>query len=436
MLTAAHPKIKTDGILYNPYANLQPWPHLTSSIQLPRRAEKQSEYFAPGNNDILHLTISLYICIVFPIAVLQSFLMLHKLVLSMLLFSMALSSAGQFPKPLRIGIAGLTHDHVGGILNRAKDGDIEIVGIAEPNRALAERYLKKYNLPASLLYSSLQEMLDKTRPEAVAAFNSIYEHLEVVKLCAPRKIHVMVEKPLAVSLDHAKQMQALAIKYGIHLLTNYETTWYGSHRKALEMIDSIGDLRKIVVHDGHQGPKEIGVSNEFFEWLTDPEKNGGGAIVDFGCYGANLMTWLMKGEKPTSVFAVMQQIKPAIYPRVDDEATIVATYPKAQGIIQASWNWPIGRKDIEIYGQHGYMIADRNGLKTRTSPEKKEEYQAVPPPPKPYQDPFAYFAAVVRGEVVVKSTDLSSLENNMIVVEILDAAKQSAREGKIIYLNK
>jgi predicted dehydrogenase len=360
--------------------------------------------------------------------------MKQKSFLVTLFILLIMISASQQAKPLRIAIAGLTHDHVHGLLARAHTGDIEIVGIAESNRDLAERYLKRYNLPLTILYSSLEEMLDKCKPEAVCAFNSIYEHLEVVKACAPKKINVMVEKPLAVNLDHAKQMQALALKYNIQLLTNYETTWYGSNGKVVEMLDSIGDIRKIVVHDGHQGPKEIGVSKEFFEWLTDPVKNGGGAIIDFGCYGANLITWLMKGEKPLTVFAVTQQIKPDIYPKVDDEATIIVTYPKAQGIIQASWNWPFGRKDMEIYGEHGYMISDRNGIKTKTSPEKKEDYQSVPSLPPPYQDPFTYLAAVVHGEIKVKPTDLSSLQNNMIVVEILDAAKRSAKEGKVIHL--
>jgi scyllo-inositol 2-dehydrogenase (NADP+) len=354
--------------------------------------------------------------------------------LSVLFIYLAIVSYCQNPKPLRIGIAGLTHDHVGWLLSRAHDSDIQIVGIAEKNRELAEKYLKKYNLSMDLVYSSLDEMLDKSGPEAVCAFNSIYEHLEVVKACAPRKIHVMVEKPLAVSVDHAKQMEALASKYKVYLLTNYETTWYGSNANVVRMLDSIGDLRKIVVHDGHQGPKEIGVSKEFFEWLTDPVKNGGGAVIDFGCYGANLITWLMKGEKPLSVFGVLQQIKPDIYPKVDDEATIIVTYPKAQGIIQASWNWPFGRKDMEVYGQHGYTISDRNGIKSKTSPDRKEDYQAVPPPSRPFNDPFAYLAAVIHGEVTVKPTDLSSLQNNMIVVEILEAARKSATEGKVIYL--
>lgn len=56
-------------------------------------------------------------------------------------------------KPFRIGIAGLTHTHVHWLLGRADDGDLEIVGIAEPNRELAERYLKQYNLPLTLLYT-------------------------------------------------------------------------------------------------------------------------------------------------------------------------------------------------------------------------------------------------------------------------------------------
>ncbi len=340
----------------------------------------------------------------------------------------------QNKKAFRIAIAGLTHTHVHWLLNRAHDGDIEIVGISEPNRELAERYLKQYNLPLTLLYSSLEEMLDKTKPEAVTAFNSIDEHLSVVKACAPRKISVMVEKPLAANLDQARQMQTLAVKHGIQLLTNYETTWYGSNQKAYEILDTLGDLRKIVVHDGHQGPKEIGVNKEFLDWLTDPVKNGGGALMDFGCYGANLITWLMKGKKPTSVVAITQQIKPDVYPKVEDEATIILTYPKAQGIIQASWNWPYNRKDMELYGQKGYLIADRNGLKLKVSAEQAEIYQTVPPPTKPYHDPFAYLAAVIRREIVIKPTDLSSLKNNMIVMEVLEAAKESAKQGKVIYL--
>lgn len=355
--------------------------------------------------------------------------------LAILLFS-PLTLLAQTDQPFKLGIAGLTHDHVNWIMNRADDGDIEITGIAEPNKELADRYMKKFNLPASLWYPTLEEMLSKTKPEAVSAFGSTYDHLSVVQACAPRKIHVMVEKPLAVSVDHAKQIKALAEKHNIHVITNYETTWYGSNEVVADLATngSIGELRKVVIHDGHEGPREIGVSKEFFEWLTDPVKNGGGAVMDFGCYGANLLTWLMKGQRPLWVMGTLQTMKPDIYPKVDDEATIIVGYPRMQGIIQASWNWPFGRKDMEVYGAKGSVMADRQGSRVRLPGAKTEEYVKSAVLAKPFEDPFTYLAAVARGKIKPGPADLSSLENNMLVVEILEAAKKSAATGKVVKL--
>jgi predicted dehydrogenase len=355
-----------------------------------------------------------------------------------LLILSSLCVMAQQKKKLRIGIAGLTHSHVHWILGSAGHSEFEIAGIAEPNRDLATRLLKRYNLPMDLLYPTLEEMLVEAKPTAVTAFNSIYDHLAVVKACAPKNIHVMVEKPLAVNLDHALQMAALAKQHNIYLLTNYETTWYSTHYEAYGMVygdKRIGDVRKIVVHDGHRGPKEIGVNQEFLDWLTDPVQNGGGALMDFGCYGANLITWLLKGERPESVTAITQQLKPDVYPKVDDEATIIVTYPRTQGIIQASWNWPYNRKDIEIYGQTACITADKNTLTFKNGDESAQQKQ-LSPLPAPMDSPFAYLAAVVDGTIVVKDTDLSSLTLNLVAMEILDAAARSAKEGKTIYLTK
>src|SRR5262249_32362598 len=147
-------------------------------------------------------------------------------------------------------------------------------------------------------------MLDAVKPETVVAFGSIYEHMAVVEACAPRGIHVMVEKPLAATLQQALRMDFLVKKYHIHLLTNFETSWYPTTVKTYQLVNDsnyIGKIRKVVIHDGHQGPKEIAVNKEFFNWLTDPVQNGGGALMDFGCYGANLITYLMNGQQPVSV---------------------------------------------------------------------------------------------------------------------------------------
>lgn len=338
-------------------------------------------------------------------------------------------------KPVRIAVAGMTHGHVGWILSRKDIGDIELVGLAEPNEDLAKRLISQYKLDPGLWFSDLDDMLLKVKPEAVCAFGSIYEHLEVVEKCAPLGIHVMVEKPLAVNMDHANKMKALADENHTLLLTNYETTWYPSNHKIYELTSNgaLGDIRKIVVHDGHEGPIEIGCSKEFLEWLTDPVMNGGGAVIDFGCYGANLATWLLQNQRPLSVTAVTQQIKPDMYPNVDDEATIILEYPGAQAIIQASWNWPFSRKDIEVYGQKGLLLGANGNTMISRIGDNKQESVKLPAFEFPMNDPFAYFSAVIRGAIDPKG-GLSSLENNMIVVEILSSAVQSAKEGKTIYL--
>lgn len=342
--------------------------------------------------------------------------------------------------PLRLCVAGITHGHVGWILSRKKP-DVMLVGIYEPDNELAQRYAKRYNIDPAIIYNDLGKMLDAAKPEVAVAFGSIYEHMAVVEACAPRGINVMVEKPLAATLRQALRMDSLAKKYDILLLTNFETSWYPSTVKTYELVNDsnyVGSIKKVVIHDGHEGPKEIGVSEEFLKWLTDPVQNGGGALMDFGCYGANLMTYLMNGQQPVSVTAVTQNFKPDVYPKVDDEATIIVTYPTAQCIIQASWNWPFGRKDMEVYGTTGYIIAANNyNMRLRAQPDSVEHSIKVSTSNVPvYEDPFSYLADVLRKKIKVPENGLYSLKTNLTVVRILSAARESAISGKTIYIEK
>ncbi|WP_138480997.1 Gfo/Idh/MocA family protein [Dyadobacter bucti] len=340
--------------------------------------------------------------------------------------------------PVRVAVAGLSHGHVGWIFNRADKKDIELVGIYETNPDLVNLFASKYKLDKKIFFSDLNKMLDEVKPEAVSAFGAINEHITIVKACAPRKIHVMVEKPLATTFADAKEIQKLAEQNSIQVLTNYETSWYASNQYVNDLVQQgkLGDIRKVMVNDGHQGPKEIGVSKEFFAILTDPVKNGAGALVDFGCYGANLMTWLLKGERPLSVTAVTHQNKPEIYQKVDDEASIILQYPKAQCIIQASWNWSFGRKDMEVFGNKGYAVAvNATTVRQRLAEKSPEETIKLDPRPAPYTDPFSVLADVVQGRLKLDKNDLYGLPINVTVVEILESARESAKSGKTVFLN-
>jgi len=337
--------------------------------------------------------------------------------------------------PLRVVLAGLVHGHASGFFDQFQHrADLRVVGIAEPNRQLAEQFAKRYGLEPSLFYSDLEEMLKATHPQAVLAYTNTYDHRRVVEICARYGVPVMMEKPLAVSAEDARAIEKAAHEGKIQVLVNYETTWYRSNRATYDLVHekAIGEIRKVVVHDGHAGPKEIHVGPEFLAWLTDPRLNGAGALFDFGCYGADLMTWLMDGRRPDSVTAVTQQLKPDIYPRVDDEASIILTYPRAQAIVQASWNWPFSRKDMEVYGQKGYAITvGRDQVRVRL-PEKEEKLTEAKPLAAPEEDSVSYLRAVVLGGR--KAEGLSSLETNVIVTEILDAARRSAATGKTVLL--
>lgn len=347
----------------------------------------------------------------------------------LLLMLPAVTALGQ----LRVGVAGLSHDHVHLLMHQYKKGQVIIAGIAEADAQLVARYKKAYQLPDSLFYPGLDALLAHTHPDAVLAYNAVAEHIDVVTACAPKGIPVMVEKPLATTVEQAEKMAALARKYHIHLLTNYETTWYNTNQFIYNLVkqqNTVGPVRKMVVHDGHEGPREIGCSEDFLRWLTDPVKNGGGAIMDFGCYGANLMTWLMDGKAPVAVTAVARHIKPDVYPKVDDDATILLEYPQATGIIEASWNWPFSIKDWEVFGKDGYLHAlNSEELQQR----KKNKYEPLTVPTAAYTDNITYLAAVLNG-TVKSENDLSSLENNLIVIRILEAARRSAKEGKRIVL--
>jgi len=364
--------------------------------------------------------------------------MKKSLVLLFLMFTASFGIAQE--TPLKLGVAGLTHGHVGWILSRKSTSDIKMVGIVEPNKKLAKRLSDEFGFSMDIVFDTMDEMIEKVNPDAIAAFGNIKDHLKVVQASAPKGIHVMVEKPLATTLEDAKEIALLAKNHNIHVLTNYETSWYETNVKANNLLENgeIGDLKKVIIRDGHKGPKKIGVSEEFFEWLTDPELNGGGAITDFGCYGANLMTWLTKGEKPMSVTAVTQQLQPENNPNVDDDATIILTYDTKMAILEPSWNWPIGRKDMELYGTKGAIYSDNpTQLRLRLSKgysDFTEETFLLGDRQEPYNDPFSVFVDVIKGDLILEPFNVYSLENNMITMEILQAAINSSKTGTTIKL--
>lgn len=364
---------------------------------------------------------------------------------SFLLASCLAGAAQDSAAPLRVGIIGLVHGHAagflsggalvpaGGAIHRA---DIQIVGVIEPDDQVFNSYATRYHWPQSMRYASIEELAAKQHPQAALVFTSTAGHTEAVQKCAALHIHVMMEKPLAVSYRDAVAISKAAQSGHIHVLVDYETSWYPSNTAASELLRSgaLGGIVKTIFRDGHEGPAKIHVQPEFFRWLTDPHQNGAGALYDFGCYGADLMSWLMKGELPVSVSAITKQLQPSVYPKVDDEADVLVNYQRAVSILQGSWTWPFNVKAMDLYGMTGYAKAlSSSELEVRRSGEKTGHMETPKPLSPPYDDPLHYLEAVIRGEVQ-ENDSLSSLKVNVVAAEILDAARRSAESGQTITL--
>ena len=347
------------------------------------------------------------------------------------------AQAQEAKPPVRLAIIGLVHDHAGGFIPAlAGRADIQLVGIVEPDHDLAALYVERFHLETNLLHDTLEDLLARAKPDAVALFTSAYDHPHMVELCAPHGLAILMEKPMAVNMEAAQVIAAASKKYNVPVFVNYMTTWASANQAVYDLIhqpNGIGPVRRMVGCFGHQGPKEIGCSPWFLNWLTDPKLDGGGAVVDFGCYGADLMTWMMDGHPPVSVYAVTLHIKPDVYPKVDDDATIVLTYPKTVGVIQGSWNWPCSRSDMEVYGQSGYVLAPRHAA-IRVSKDGGDEVATlVKPLEGPAADEIPYLVAIARREI--EPSGASSLAVNLVVTRILDAARESAKTGRRVELS-
>lgn len=359
------------------------------------------------------------------------------LVTAAILLALPLYSRAEAAKT-RVAIIGLDHDHVWELLQYiAAEPQAELVAIVDAHPDLVDK--AKSQVPASVkFFPGYVEMLDQVKPEAVFVTTENDKHLEILRECAKRHINYSTEKPMATNAADALTMEQLAETGGIKLMVNYWNAWTASTQELRQRVKSgeIGTVKKIIVQYGHQGPKEIGISKEFGDWLYDPVKNGGGAIVDFGCYGAE-MALLLRG-RPMRVYATTRKLKADQHNRVDDDATIILDYPDATAVIEASWDWSYNMDRTYVYGAKGSLLSTRNDLFQRaaagdgTPATPDGNRMTLAPVPHETSNPIAYMIDCIRNNKPVE--DPLSGKLNVQVMEILDAARESVRTGRAVDL--
>ena len=333
----------------------------------------------------------------------------------------------------KIAVVGLEHSHVWGHLGKMIKGDpAKLVGIAEKNPELIAE-AKKAGAPDNLIYADYGKMLDETKPDIVWAFVPNNRHLEIVQACAPRKIHVIFEKPLASTYKDALEVRRLAQKNGIYVMTNYQMAWWPANYTAKKQADSgeIGKVWRLRGIVGHGGPGSQGArSKYFFDWLTDPVKNGAGALMDFGCYNALWSLWYM--GRPETVYAQANHLRPDVFPKVEGNATLVLHYKNGVGLFEGSWDLPRSYQDLEVFGLGGSVYMQNGKVEMRKSRTKEAQPVAIEPLPADRAEPIAYMISCIRQKKAPEG--LVGIDINVGVNEIIEAAKMSVKTGREVAL--
>ncbi len=332
----------------------------------------------------------------------------------------------------RVAIVGLVHSHAWGHLrNIAKMTQIELVGIADPNAALRELAAKE--APGAALYEDYRKLLDEKKPEGVWAFVENDRHLEITRECASRGIHVIFEKPMAASYAQAVQMLDIARKSKIKLMINYQMAWWPNNYAAFNLakggdLGKIWRVRTVIGHGGPAPSSPSDVRNQlFWAWLND-EKRGGGALMDFTCYGAVWLHWYL--GMPTTVYAITTHTRPDVY-KTNTNATVLATFPdNGVGIIEGSWDLPRSFQDLEVFGNKGSVYMTSSKIEAYVGRERKEI--TADSLDENHRSPVAYFANAVRSDKPIEG--MVSPEFNVEVMQIVEAAQRSARTGQPVKL--
>ncbi len=338
-------------------------------------------------------------------------------------------------KPIHVGVLGLTHDHIWGNLDELAACDLgELVAVADPNPELLEKVRQETG--CSQVFESYADMLKQVELDAVYVYADNATGADLAVMAANAGLHVMVEKPMASTLEGAVAMLAAARSAGTLLMVNWPFNWWPGLQKAMAMAQGgeIGQLFSVRYRSAHAGPKELGCTPYFYEWLYDEELNGAGALMDYCCYGTALARYLL--GVPSRVMGMAGNLLKD-YVTVDDNAVIMMQWARAMAMSEASWT-QIGHLTsyvAVVYGSEGTIVVEpgRNGRVLLATREKEDGVELDVPASAPHlANASAYFLHCIANNLPIEG--LCAAEVGRDAQEILEAGLISALSGEAVSL--
>ena len=327
-------------------------------------------------------------------------------------------------RKLRVGVLGLSHDHVWDNLRQLVElGGTQIVAAADSRSELREK-ARDYGI--DVLLEDPEQLLEEVPVDAVYIFSDNRHSAELAVMAARRRIDVMVEKPMAADLAGALRMHAAAKSAGTVLMVNWPFIWWPSLQHALKLVAEgrIGRPFQVAYRAAHAGPAEAGCSPAFVEWLCDPHRNGAGALIDYCSYGAAL-TCLLLGL-PERVTAVAGHLGGSGLP-AEDNAVLLMEHDGAISQSTASWT-QIGHMTSYVplfYGDEGTLAVQADGLWLATREHEEGIRLEVPEPEAVLTSSAALFTDHVRSREPIEG--LCSADVGLATQHVLEAGLLSSR---------
>jgi predicted dehydrogenase len=223
-------------------------------------------------------------------------------------------------------------------------------------------------------------------------------------------------------------MHAAAQGAGTVLMVNWPFIWWPSLQHALKLVaeGSIGRPFQVAYRAAHAGPAEAGCSPAFAEWLWDPQRNGGGALMDYCSYGAALACHLL--GLPQRVTAVAGHLgRPG--PQAEDNAVLLMEHDRAISQSTASWT-QIGHMTSYVplfFGDEGTLAVQADGLWLATREHEDGIRLEVPEPEATMSSSSALFIEHVRSREPIEG--ICSPDVGLATQHVLEAGLISSRLG-------
>ncbi len=331
-------------------------------------------------------------------------------------------------KRYRVGVACMSHDHVWGELATWQSlPNVDLVAAGDDEQHLLDQFTKQTGVTKT--YLSWQEMIEREELDIVQVAGGNSEGAAIVEAAAGAGLHVISEKPMADKLSHADRMLNAAQKAGTLLLINWPTAWSAAWQEMANraMAGDIGTVRYVKYRSAHNGPIAIGCAPSFVRDLITPSINGAGAFMDYCCYGADLAALVLGVPEMVTGMRAFLGTEQA-YAASDDNGMIIAKYPHAFAVCEASWSQPVGYAGANpvMYGSEGSLaIQDGKIIVQRAG---RAEEVVIPAELKtPYRSGPEYLIHCIENNLQIEGFCSPIVSRN--AQEILEAGLRAADTG-------